>query len=175
MPFKYNPFTGNLDQILAPGKGTAAIEFDGDSGTANPDSDGIITIAGGTGISTTASGSTVTITNDSAAFEWTEVTTTSQSMSVENGYIANNASLVTLTLPATAALGERVKVVGKGAGLFKIGQNAGQTIHFLSTDTTTGTGGSVTAIEQYGTLELICITANTDWVVVESMGNFTVV
>lgn len=31
-------------------------------------------------------------------------------MSVNNGYIANNASLVTLTLPTTAAVGDIVEV-----------------------------------------------------------------
>ncbi len=61
MPYKINPFTGDFDRILGPGKGTAAIEFDEDTGTANPTSAGVITIAGGSGIDTTGSGSTVTI------------------------------------------------------------------------------------------------------------------
>ena len=95
-------------------------------------------------------------------------------MAVSNGYVANNAGLVTLTLPDTAAVGSEVRIVGKGAGLFKIAQNAGETIHIVATDTTTGTGGSLTAIEQYASLELVCITANTNWAVISSTGNFTV-
>jgi hypothetical protein len=58
---KYNPFTGKLDYIMGPGTGTAAIEFDTDSGTANPTGAGVITVSGGTGIDTSASGSTITI------------------------------------------------------------------------------------------------------------------
>jgi len=106
---------------------------------------------------------------------WSEVTGTSQTASVDNGYVANNAGLVTVTLPDTAALGSVVEVVGKGAGKFKIAQNAGETVHFGGSSTTTGTGGSLTADIQYGTIKLVCITANTDWVVASSVGNFTVV
>ena len=72
---------------------------------------------------------------------------------------------VTLTLPSTAAVGNSVIVQGKGAGLFAIAQNSGQTIHFGNVNTTTGVGGSITATNQYDSLEIICITANTDWAV----------
>ena len=37
-------------------------------------------------------------------------------MAVDTGYVANNAGLVTLTLPDTAALGKVVAVAGLGAG-----------------------------------------------------------
>lgn len=107
--------------------------------------------------------------------KWTEVTGTSQNMAVNNGYIANNAALVTCTLPATASVGDAVRVVGKGAGLWKIGQNAGQTIRFLGSSTTTGAGGSVTATTQYQSIELICITANTDWEIQTLTGSLTIV
>lgn len=109
-----------------------------------------------------------------ARVSWTEVTGTSQSASVDNGYIANNAALVTITLPDTAAVGSVVKVVGKGAGGWKVAQNASETIHFGSSDTTTGTGGYLQSTNQYDAVELVCITANTDWVVISSIGNITV-
>ena len=64
MPYKINPFTGDFDRVLGPGNGTASIEFDTDSGAANPTGAGVITIAGGTGINTSGSGSTVTINLD---------------------------------------------------------------------------------------------------------------
>jgi len=104
-----------------------------------------------------------------------EVTGTSQAMAINNTYIANNAALVTLTLPDTAAIGSTLKIVGKGAGKFKIAQNAGETIYFGSSSTTTGVGGSLTADIQYGALELMCIAAGVDWVVNSSSGNFTIV
>lgn len=123
------------------------------------------TLTAGAGIAITNAGGSITISAGGAGYNWTEVTGTSQAMSVNSGYIANNALLVTLTLPSTAAVGNSVIVQGKGAGLFAIAQNSGQTIHFGNVNTTTGILGSITATNQYDSLEIICITANTDWAV----------
>ena len=132
-------------------------------------------LTAGTGISIANGNGSVELSVTSAIFTWTEVTGTSQSMVAANGYIANNAGLVTLTLPLNASLGDRVRVVGKGAGLFKIGQNAGQTINYVASTTTAGAGGSLTAIEQFASLEIICTTTDSGWTVLSSTGNFTVV
>jgi trimeric autotransporter adhesin len=106
---------------------------------------------------------------------WNDVTGASATMAPNNGYVADRSSLVTLTLPATAAFGSRLEIVGKGAGGWTIAQNAGQTIHFNSTSTTTGASGSLSSTQQYNCVELICVTANTDFVVKDSSGNLTVV
>jgi hypothetical protein len=135
---------------------------------------GTATITAGTGILVTPTANTITISTTNSIL-WVEVTGTTQSMAVDTGYIANNAALVTLTLPAVALVGDRVRVAGKGAGLWRIAQNALQVIHFGATDSTIGVGGSVTAILRYDCVELLCITDNTDWVVLSSVGNLTVV
>ncbi len=109
------------------------------------------------------------------AFTWSEQTGTTVAMAVNNGYIANNGSLVTLTLPATAALGSIIEVCGKGAGGWSIAQNSGQTIHFGAANTTTGATGSLSSTLQYDAVRLVCSTANTDFVVLSSVGNLTVV
>jgi hypothetical protein len=103
----------------------------------------------------------------------TEVTGTSSALVAGNSYIANNAGLVTLTLPSTGVLGDIIQIIGKGAGLFKIAQNASQQIFNLAAATTTGVTGSLTAVEQYASLTLRCTTANTGWTVVHSSGTFT--
>ena len=105
---------------------------------------------------------------------WTEVTGTSQTAATGMGYIASNATLVTITLPSSAAVGKSVRITGKGAGGWRIAQNASQVIHFGNTDTTTGTGGRLDSTNRYDSVELICITANTDWVVASSVGNINV-
>jgi hypothetical protein len=110
-----------------------------------------------------------------ALFAWNEETGTSANMAVNNGYVANNAGLVTLTLPDTAAFGSVIEVVGKGAGGWKIAQNAGETIHFGTSDTTTGVGGSLASTEQYDVVKLVCTVADTDWTVISSQGNITIV
>jgi len=106
---------------------------------------------------------------------WTNVTGTSASMSVGAGYIANNAGLVTLTLPAVAAVGSQIAVQGNGAGGWQIAQNAGQVIHFNAADSTTGTGGYVASSNRYDVIYLLCTVANTDWVYTGGFGNYNVV
>lgn len=111
----------------------------------------------------------------SASFlPWTEVTGTSQALVVNNGYIANNAALVTLTLPTTASIGDIIHVTGKGAGGWRIAQNAGQTVYFGSSSTTTGSGGSLDSTLSRDTVMLVCVTANNDWNIIGSIGNITV-
>src|SRR3954466_1558352 len=69
---------------------------------------------------------------------WQEVTGTTAALVANNGYILNNAGLVTATLPASAALGTIIEVCGKGAGGWTIAQNASQKIQFGNQVTTTG-------------------------------------
>jgi len=142
--------------------------------TIDSDQLGSKTLTAGTGITVTAAATTLTIDAAGGGLTWNEETGTSANMAVNNGYIANNAALVTLTLPSTAAVGEIVRVTGKGAGLYSIAQNAGQTIHFGTSSTTTGAGGSLTATNQYDSIEMVCITADTEWVVISATGNIDV-
>lgn len=110
-----------------------------------------------------------------SSITWSEVTTTSQSAAVNKGYIANNAGLVTITLPTTAPIGSIVRVAGKGTGGWRLAQNASEVIHFGDVDTTIGTGGSLSSVNRYDSIELVCIVANNEWVVLSSVGNITVV
>jgi hypothetical protein len=157
--------------------GEIAIQFDTDSGSAVP-ALGVLNVLGGNGCNTSASGSTITVTVNDEGINWTEVTVAGPtSMVSDRGYVANTTSptQVALTLPSSSVLGDVIRINGKGTGTFQIQQNAGQTIHFGSTDSTPGVGGSVTADDQYGCISLRCITATTDWVVESSVGNFTIV
>jgi hypothetical protein len=107
---------------------------------------------------------------------WIDVTAATQAMAVNTGYTANRASLITFTLPATAAYGSVMRIAGKGTGLYTIAQNAGQSIHFVNNgpiSTTVGVGGSLSSIDQYGSIELLCSIANTDFTVLSMNGNFT--
>ena len=142
--------------------------------TMASDQIGTATITAGAGISVTPGANTITIATTNGV-AWTEVTGASQAMAVDSGYIANNAGLVTLTLPATAVVGDRIRIAGKGAGGWRCGQNAGQTINFGNTATTAGVAGYIDSTNQYDALELLCITANTTWVALSSVGNLNVV
>lgn len=154
---------------------TVATTYNADSGSATPALNALSIVGSGT-VSTSATGSTVTITGSGGGgFMWSEVTGTSQALVKDNGYIANNAGLVTFTLPATAALGDTFKIVGKGAGLFKVAQNAGQSIRISTSTTSTGVGGSITSTDDADSIEIVCTTANTGFIVSAMIGNYTVV
>lgn len=132
------------------------------------------TLTAGSGVAITNGSGSITIASTGGGTTWTEVTGTSQSAAVDNGYITNNAGLVTVTLPSTAAVGQVVRIAGKGAGGWRVAQNSGQAIHFGVFNTTTGVTGRLDSVNRYDAVELICTTANTDWNVLSSQGNITV-
>jgi hypothetical protein len=113
---------------------------------------------------------------------WNTVSGTSQQAVVNNGYLANNAAKVTVTLPATAVVGDRVLLTGVAAGGWAIAQNAGQVIRYLNKVTTTGITGridtqlpSVGVVDPFATIEILCVTANTGWQVFDATGTVDVV
>lgn len=163
---------GNTVTINA--DGAVPLSFATDSGSAVPAAN-VITIAGGAGISTSGAGSTVTITADSSFSNWVEVTDATVALAVNTNYVMNRATTITATLPATAALGDSIRLVGKGAGGFSIAQNAGQTIFFGVAVSSTGAGGSISSNHRRDCVNLVCVTANNDWVIMDSIGNLTVV
>lgn len=105
---------------------------------------------------------------------WT-IVTADGALAANNGYIANKATLLTMSLPTTCAAGTIIRLSGMNAGLWKISQAAGQSIKFGNQSTTTGTGGYLSSVLTYDAVELICIVANTTWMVISSVGNITVV
>ena len=133
------------------------------------------TLTAGVGISITNGAGTITISG-SGSSGWVDQTTGTVTMTTNTGYTSDDgASLVTFTLPTTSSIGDQVEINGKGAGLYTIAQASGQQIHFGNIASTSGSGGSVSSTLQYDCIKLRCIVANTIWVVVSSIGNFTIV
>lgn len=150
--------TGNTGGAVSPTGGNINVVGDGTT----------ISVAGNPG------DSTLTISSLSPQVTWVDVTGSTQAMAVNTGYTADNTGLVTFTLPSTAAYGSVMWVVYKGTGGWQIDQNSGQTIHFGITNTTTGTGGSLASSQVGDAVEILCTTANTDFRVINSIGNITV-
>lgn len=92
---------------------------------------------------------------------YVSVAGTTQAASVNTIYLIANASQTTVTLPATAAIGQVVGVDGLGAGGWIITANTGQTIHIGQT--ATSVAGTVTSAGNYNSVLLRCIAANTTW------------
>lgn len=97
------------------------------------------------------------------AFIWNHVTTASQSMVINNGYVIDDSSsLVTLTLPSVSAIGNEIDIVGRSSSGWSIVYGSGQYIK-IGTSTSTTTSGSVSSTNATDSLTLICTAANTEW------------
>jgi hypothetical protein len=130
----------------------------------------------GTGIAITSTSGSITISSVGGGFDWNIVTAASQTMVAHNAYVANNTGVVTLTLPATSAVGDTIQVAGmNSSGSWKIAQpNPATQIFFGSAQTTLGTGGYLQSTATYDNVTLTCISANATWIVTTSIGNITV-
>lgn len=111
---------------------------------------------------------------DRSALNWS-VITANQAAAINSGYIVNAAALATITLPATAAIGSSLEIVGIGAGGWRLGQAAGQQVVFGNVSNTIGTGGQLNSTHQRDAIRLICVIADTTWQVVASIGNIDVI
>ena len=133
------------------------------------------TITAGTNITVTNGAGTITIAGSGpGGVTWVDQTGASVTMAVNTYYVADNAGLVTFTLPTTAALGSMFQIVGKGAGGWTLVEATGQTIQF-GTITTTVTTGSLSSSNRYDCITFVCTTANTVFTVYSSIGNITYV
>ncbi|MDP1608968.1 MAG: hypothetical protein Q8L98_06620, partial [Chlamydiales bacterium] len=132
-----------------------------------------ITSSGGTVVFTAGPNSLNIDIITSGSLTWNSVTSSSVSAAVNNGYLANNASLVTVILPSTAALFSSIAVAGWGTGGWRISQNSGQAIQLGNRPTTTGTVGFLASTNQFDSVNLLCTVANTRFSVLNSFGNIT--
>lgn len=131
-------------------------------------------LSAGTGVSITSSSGAITINAVGSGLTWSVITTSTQTMAVNNGYIANRAGTVAFTLPTTSAVGDMVAVTGINTATgWSIAYTTNQQI-FFGTSTTTLTSGSLASVNIRDTVYLVCVTANLTWNVVSSIGNITV-
>jgi len=133
-------------------------------------SNGTITLSGtgsvnGTQITGLSTGST-----GGAGITWNN-STTATTATTNNGYVGTATTLTTITLPTGATFGSVIEVVGTGTGLWRISQNANQSIKFGVATTATGVGGYLSATSQYDCVKLLCTSADTTFVVTSAIGN----
>lgn len=87
------------------------------------------TVTGSLSVSGVISGNGSGLTNlPNTGFQWLSPGGTAIQAVTNNGYLVNDPAQVTVTLPASPAIGDIVRVSSAGAGGFKIAQNAGQSI-----------------------------------------------
>jgi len=134
------------------------------------------TLTAGSGISISNGNNSITISGTGGSFAWTDVTSATQTLAAQNGYVTDRAGGVTYTLPASGTLGDMIKIVGK-SGIAVITPNANQQILIGSTSGLAGATGTATANNAGDCIELICITAgaSTVWRADSVIGTWTLV
>jgi hypothetical protein len=133
------------------------------------------TLTAGAGISISSVSGAITITNNSASTTWIDQLSTPVTMTTRTGYTSDaGASLITFTLPTSAAIGDTIEIQGKGSGLFVIAQAASQQIFMGNVSTTPGIVGSLASTLQYDYIRLKALTtgATSTWSVCGSQGTF---
>jgi hypothetical protein len=130
-----------------------------------------------------------TVTGNAASAVWTAVGTTNPvsfgwananfspvQMLTNHGYLQTFGALTTFKLPTVSAFGDKISVIGSGAGGWTITQAASQSVRIGTSASTIGVAGSVSSTNQYDAIELICINANFGWQVNSApQGNITLV
>lgn len=114
----------NGSQLLTPDHRIAAVGYAMVAGALQSGAD----INVGTVTATTFSGNGAGLSGVAGALPWVVVSGTSQQAVPNTGYVASNSAEVTVTLPASPAVGDIVRVSGVGAGGWRIAQNAGQSV-----------------------------------------------
>ncbi len=170
-----------------PGPGPILALAGNSGGSVPPDGAGVIDVLGGVGVTTVGvpGAHTLTINVTGGGFTWHEVVTPTVvgGLIANNGYIMNEAGGVIAILPAVAAIGDTIRILGKGAGGWVIEQHANQQMmlniknnppgpnQFYST---IGVAGSAGATDQFDAIDLICIGTigpNTIFKVIPLSGN----
>jgi hypothetical protein len=119
------------------------------------------TLTAGSGISITNAAGSITIASTTSGMTWTTVSGTTQSAAVNSGYVTNNAGAVTVTLPTTFAVGDAVEIKGLGAGGWVLAAGTATTIRMGTS--VTSSAGSLTSANQYDTVKVTGLVANTTW------------
>jgi hypothetical protein len=91
-------------------------------------------------------------------------------------YIMDKVTVLEADLPATSVVGDRIKIIGKGAGGWELYSNAAATTQqVVRTDVSSQPSASsrvalIKSLTQYDCIELECVVSDSIWVVVNSEG-----
>lgn len=128
------------------------------------------TLTAGSNISITNAAGSVTIAA-SGGLTWQTISA-SQALVASNGYICiSPGGALSLSLPATAAVGTIIEVVLAGATSWTLTQGAGQRVFMGNVSSTLGATGTVASTAAGDSIRMVCTVANTTWYVISSIGN----
>jgi len=161
--FNSAQFTVDANGFVSTSGTGVANTITGDTGGALSPTAGNWNILGGPGVTTTGSGSTLTI--NSVVFTDTTATT----LAVDNGYFATAAG--TYNMPATAAQGEVIEIVCDTAGAVVLDCPANNLIRIGNQ--ITSSGGTATSNDIGDSLKLRYRLSSLTWHAISVVGNWT--
>lgn len=106
-------------------------------------------------------GGTVAYTGGSGVVTTASIAGTTQAAAVNTRYIVANAGQTTITLPTAFAIGDIVIIKGLGAAGWILAAGTATTIRIGSSQTSSA--GSLTSTNQYDTVAVSGLVANTTW------------
>ena len=155
--------------------GSGILTLTGNSGGAvGPDVGGDVTLIGTGTVTVTGTPGMNQLTIGVSGSSWSQVSTNTV-MTTNTSYICiSPGGVLNMNLPTTSSQGDIVRVILFGATGYKIAQDIGQSIVYGSASTTTGVTGFLQSVGTGNSISLVCVVANTTWLVMNSVGNFGV-
>jgi hypothetical protein len=144
------------------------LQFTTDAGVAVPAANNL-NVIGGAGVSTSGSGSTVTVNVINDGFPWTDEVISFAAVA-QNGYFCTG--VLTATLPASPAQGNTIIIYVDSASVVTVQANAGQTIQLSNTQSSVA--GTVSSNTEGSVLQLVFRTADQEWHSIAQEGTWTV-
>ena len=164
---------GASNQIIITNTSSSVLGLETDDSNIAYPSAGIITVAGGSGIVTSSTGSTVTI---ASSFTWNNISTNT-SMVPNNGYIITaTMGTIQMTHESAAHIGDVIRVVSQGGALFQLIVGTFGGYLFGNNSLIYPTSNTITSNEMYDAIEITCVVAGpgSQWIVTSYSGTFTV-
>lgn len=128
-----------------------------------------------TGVAFGGTAGAFTVNIKQGGFAVTPVAGASQALTSQGTFIANDSAQTTFTLPATSAVGDIINVIGSAlnTGGWKITYGSNQIIWGPAGSSTLTTGNAATGSAAAQTASLMCVVADTTWVIFANSGTIT--
>lgn len=143
------------------------LQFTTDSGIAVPAVNNI-NVIGGSGVSTSGAGSTVTINVINDGFPWTDEAVTFNAVA-QNGYFCTG--VLTVNLPAAPTQGNTIIIYVDSASVVTIQANTGQTIQIGNSQSSVS--GTASSTAEGSCLTLVFRTSDSEWHSIADNGSWT--